>query len=52
MTKLSGPDRGVQDERDVKSVLERLHGSLDTKYLEKRATGAGVLALLRALEAA
>jgi len=52
VTKLSGPDRGVQDERDVKSVLERLHGSLDTKYLEKRATGAGVLALLRALEAA
>ena len=52
VTKLSRPDRGVQDEKDVKSVLERLHGSLDSDYLEKRARRAGVLALLRALEAA
>jgi len=52
VTKLTRPDRGVQDEKDVKSVLERLRGSLDTKYLEKRASRAGVSALLRALEAA
>ncbi len=52
VTKLSRPDRGVQDEKDVKSVLERLRGTLDKKYLEKQASRAEVLALLRALEGA
>jgi hypothetical protein len=52
VTKLSRPDRGVQDEKDVKGVLSRLGGSLDRKYLERRAGKAGVLALLRAIEEA
>lgn len=52
VTKLSRPDRGVQDEKDVKGVLARLGGSLDRKYLERRAGRAGVLALLKAIEEA
>lgn len=52
VSKLSRPDRGVQDEKDVKGVLTRLGKSLDRKYLEKRAEKAGVLALLRAIEEA
>lgn len=52
VTKLSRPDRGVQDEKDAKGVLSRLGGSLDREYLERRAGRAGVLALLRAIEEA
>ena len=52
VTKLSRPDRGVQDEKDAKGVLSRLGGSLDRKYLERCAGRAGVLALLRAIEEA
>ncbi len=52
VTKLSRPDRGVQDEKDVKGALTRLRGSLDRKYLERRAGKAGVLELLRAIEKA
>ncbi len=52
VTKLSRPDRGVQDEKDVKGVLTRLHGSIDRGYLERRAGKAGVLALLQAIDRA
>lgn len=50
VSKLGRPDRGVQDEKDVKSVLARLGRSIDRKYLEKRASAAGVLGLLQAIE--
>jgi hypothetical protein len=50
VNKLARPDRGVQDEKDVKSVLVRLKGSLDREYLERRAENAGVLALLKAID--
>ncbi len=52
VTKLARTDRGVQDEKDVKSVLTRLRGSIDRKYLERRAGEAGVLALLQAIDLA
>jgi predicted nucleotidyltransferase len=52
VTKLARRDRGVQDEKDVKSVLERLGPSIDNRYLRKRARRAGVEPLLRAIEAA
>ncbi len=52
VSKLSRPDRGVQDEKDAKGVLTRLGGSLDTKYLKRRAEKAGVLAVLKAVEEA
>ena len=50
VSKLSRPDRGAQDEKDVKSVLTRLQGSIDEKYLDRRAAAAGVRELLRAIE--
>lgn len=50
VSKLSRPDRGAQDEKDVKSVLVRLGDSIDRRYLEKRARRAGVLALLSSIE--
>ncbi len=50
VSKLSRPDRGAQDEKDAKSVLTRLRGSIDEKYLERRAAAAGVRELLRAIE--
>lgn len=50
VSKLSRPDRGAQDEKDAKSVLSRLQGSIDKKYLDRRATAAGVRELLRAIE--
>lgn len=37
VNKLARPDRGAVDEQDVKSVLVRQEGKLDTKYLNKRA---------------
>jgi predicted nucleotidyltransferase len=46
VSKLARPDRGVVDEQDVKSVLERDDVELDWRYLEERAERAGVLALL------
>lgn len=49
VNKLARPDRGVQDERDVKSVLARLRDDLDGEYLERRATNAGVWAILRTI---
>ncbi|MDV3278459.1 MAG: nucleotidyltransferase [Nitrososphaerales archaeon] len=52
VSKLSRPDRGVQDEKDVKGVLARLGDSVDRTYLVLRAGKAGVLALLRAIEVA
>jgi predicted nucleotidyltransferase len=50
VSKLARPDRGVQDEKDVKSVLVRMGGSIDTEYLGRRAKKAGVLAILRQIE--
>jgi len=46
VSKLARPDRGVGDEQDVKSVLERDDVKLDWRYLEERAERAGVLVLL------
>lgn len=51
VNKLARPDRGAVDEQDVKSVLIRQKGKLDTKYLTKRAREAGVLKILQAIEA-
>jgi len=50
VNKLARPDRGVQDERDVKSVLARLRDALDEEYLERRAKNAGVWAILQAID--
>jgi len=50
VTKLARPDRGIQDEKDAKGVLERLGDSLDGRYLRRRAGDAGVGALLDAIE--
>jgi predicted nucleotidyltransferase len=49
VSKLARPDRGVVDEQDVKSVLERDDVELDWRYLEERAERAGVLALLETI---
>ncbi len=49
--KLARPDRGAVDEQDVKSVLVRQAGKLDSKYLTKRAQQADVLTILHALQA-
>ena len=51
VNKLARPDRGVTDEQDVKSVLVRQENKLDEEYLERRAREAGVLAILRTIEA-
>lgn len=51
VTKLARPDRSVIDEQDVKTVLVRQKNRLDTEYLEKRAKDAGVLNVLRTIEA-
>ena len=50
VSKLARPDRGVQDEKDVKSVLTRMEGKIDRQYLQKRASKAGVLTILEAIE--
>ena len=50
VNKLARPDRGVQDEKDVKSVLVRLQDALDRGYLEERARKAGVLSLLKVID--
>lgn len=50
VNKLARPDRTVQDEKDVKSILVRLHDDLDWKYLERRAKKAGVTPLLRVID--
>ena len=49
VSKLARPDRGVQDEKDVKSVLTRMEGKIDGQYLQKRASNAGVLTILEAI---
>jgi hypothetical protein len=49
VNKLSRRDRGVQDEMDVISVLERQKHKLDDKYLAKRAKAAHVMEVLQAL---
>lgn len=50
VNKLARNDRGVIDEKDVKSVLERQKGKLDNKYLEKRAKEANVYPLLEIIK--
>jgi len=50
VSKLARPDRGVVDEQDVKSVLERDDVQLDWRYLEEKAEKAGVLALLKTIK--
>jgi predicted nucleotidyltransferase len=47
VNKLARPDRGVVDEQDVKSVLERKDVVLNWEYLRRRAEKAGVWALLQ-----
>jgi hypothetical protein len=49
VNKLARPDRGVTDEKDVKSVLVRQKDNLDTQYLKKRARAAGVLKVLETI---
>jgi hypothetical protein len=49
VNKLAGRDRGVQDEQDVVSVLERQKKYLDIPYLKKRARTANVLEMLMTL---
>jgi hypothetical protein len=49
VNKLSRKDRGVQDEMDVVSVLERQKRKLGYEYLAKRAKAADVMELLQAL---
>jgi len=51
VSKLARPDRGATDEQDVKSVLTRQGSKLDNEYLLKRASEAGVLAILKAIQA-
>ncbi len=51
VNKLARPDRGVNDEQDVKSVLVRQQGSLDEEYLERRARELDLLQVLRAIQA-
>jgi hypothetical protein len=50
VSKLARPDRGVTDEKDVKSVLVRQRDNLDTEYLKKRAGAAGVLKVLETID--
>lgn len=50
VNKLARPDRGVNDEQDVKSVLVRQEGKLDQEYLERRARAAGVFAVLESIK--
>ena len=47
VSKLARSDRGVTDEQDVKSVLERDDVTLDWPYLKERAEMAGVWAQLQ-----
>ena len=46
VSKLARPDRMVQDELDVKSVLVRMNSRLDEEYLGFRARKFGVYVLL------
>ncbi len=50
INKLARPDRGVNDEQDVKSVLVRQEGNLDEEYLERRAQEYGILQVLKTLQ--
>ena len=51
INKLARPDRGAVDEQDVKSVLIRQAGKLNSKYLTKRAQQADVLTILQSIQA-
>jgi len=51
VNKLARPDRGVIDEQDVKSVLTRQESKLDNEYLQRRAKEAGVLTILKIIQA-
>lgn len=50
VNKLARPDRGVNDEQDVKSVLTRQENKLDNEYLQRRAKEAGVLTILQTIQ--
>lgn len=50
VNKLARPDRGVDDEKDVKSVLTRQGNKIDVKYLKKRAQNAGILVVLENIQ--
>ncbi len=50
VSKLARPDRGAADEQDVKSVLIRQKGKLDSEYLEKRAKEAEVQTILKTIQ--
>lgn len=52
VNKLARPDRGVNDEQDVKSVLVRQEGRLDEEYLKKRAEDARILTILEHIRTA
>jgi len=52
VNKLARPDRGVNDEQDVKSVLVRQGDKLDREYLEKRARDAEVIKVLESIQRA
>jgi len=51
VNKLARRDRGVIDEQDVKSVLTRQESKLDNEYLQRRAKEAGVLTILKIIQA-
>lgn len=50
VSKLARPDRGTNDEQDVKSVLERDDVDLDWEYLERRARKYEVWNLLQVIK--
>lgn len=50
INKLARPDRGVRDEQDVKSVLERQRGNLDEEYLVRRAQDNGIFQVLKMIQ--
>lgn len=50
VNKLARPDRGAVDEQDVKSVLVRQEGKLDTKYLQKRAKQTQIQTTLKTIQ--
>jgi len=51
VSKLARPDREAEDEADVASVITRMSGRLDEKYLMSRAERFGVWSLLEQIVA-
>lgn len=50
ISKLTRPDRGVNDEQDVKSVLERQRCILDKECLARRAQETEILQVLKMIQ--